>query len=156
MAAAPAIAPVLFNPANLTLFFKGADAMALSNHTCLRLVIEGILIPNDFNNFDNNGLDVIFTDLAKLAIWPADRNAGLLLEIMAFEVSAKSMMHLKGAMKIAKFYENIDRPLDPDNMTWVVTKPFLEQWKALMECKKEDFGLPPSLQRVPQSTSGWN
>ncbi len=62
-----------------------------------------------------------------------------------FEVSAKSKMHLKGAMKIAKFYENIDRPLDSDNMTWVVIKRFLEQWKALMECKKEDVGLPPKL-----------
>jgi hypothetical protein len=46
-------------------------------------------------------------------------------------------------MKIAKFYENIDWPLDPDNMTWVVIKQFLEQWKALMERKKEDVSLPP-------------
>jgi hypothetical protein len=150
MAAAPAIAPVLFNPANLMLFFEGADTMALSNRTHLRLAIEGILIRNDFNNFDDDGLDAIFTNLAKppkvAAIWPADHNhAELLLEIMAFEVSAKSKMHLKGAMKIAKLYENIDWPLDPDNMTWVVIKRFLEQWKALMEHKKEDVGLPPKL-----------
>jgi hypothetical protein len=149
MAAAPAIAPILFNPANLTLFFKGADIMALSNHTCLHLVIEGILVPNDFNDFDNDGLDAIFNNLAKPlkveAIHPADCSAGLLLEIMAFEGSAKSKMRLKGAMKIAKFYENIDRPLDPDSMTWVVIKCFLVQWIALMERKKEDVGLPPKL-----------
>jgi hypothetical protein len=149
MATTPAIAPVLFNPANLTLFFEGADAMALSNCTHLRLAIERIFVPNNFNNFDDNGLDAIFTNLVKppkvAAIWLADCNAGLLLEIMAFEVSAKSKMRLKGAMKIAKFYENIDRPLDPDNMTWVVIKHFLEQWKALMERKKEDIGLPPKL-----------
>jgi hypothetical protein len=30
-------------------------------------------------------------------------------------------------------------------MTWLVIKCFLEQWKALMERKKEDFGLPPKL-----------
>jgi hypothetical protein len=53
MAAAPTIAPILFNPANLTLFFEGADAMALSNCKHLCLAIEGILIPNNFNNFDN-------------------------------------------------------------------------------------------------------
>jgi hypothetical protein len=114
MAAAPAIAPVLFNPANLTLFFESADAMALSNCTRLQLAIEGILVPNNLNDFDNDGLDAIFTNLAKppkvAAIWPADCNARLLLEIMAFEISAKSKMHLKGAMKIAKFYENINRP----------------------------------------------
>ncbi len=48
MAAAPAIAPILFNPANLMLFFEGADAMALSNRTRLHLAIEGILVPNNF------------------------------------------------------------------------------------------------------------
>jgi hypothetical protein len=147
MAAAPVIAPILFNPATLMLFFEGADAMALSDRTCLRLVIEGILVPNEFNDFDDDGLDAIFTNLAKPlkveATCPADCQAGCLLEIMEFEVFAKSKMHLKGAMKIAKFYENINQTLDPDNMTWVVIKCFLEQWKALMEHKKEDVGLPP-------------
>jgi hypothetical protein len=113
------------------------------------LAIEGILVPNNFNNFDNNGLDAIFTNLAKplkvQAICLADRQAGSSLEIMVFEVSAKSKMRLKGAMKIAKFYENIDWTLDPDNMTWVVIKRFLEQWRALMEHKKEDVCLPPKL-----------
>jgi hypothetical protein len=123
--------------------------MALSNCTRLCLAIEVILIPNDFNDFDDDGLDAIFTNLAKppkiQAICLADCQAGRLLEIMAFEVSAKSKMRLKGAMKIAKFYENIDRTLDPNNMTWVVIKRFQEQWKALMEHKKEDVGLPPKL-----------
>jgi hypothetical protein len=151
MDAAPAIAPVLFNPAALMLFFEGADAMALSNCTHLRLVIEGILVPNNFNDFDDDGLDAVFTNLAKPlkveATCLADRQARGLLEIMAFEVSTKSKMRLKGVMKIAKFYENIDRTLDPDNMTWVVIKHFLEQWKALMEHKKEDVGLPPKLMK---------
>jgi len=30
-------------------------------------------------------------------------------------------------------------------MTWLIIKRFLEQWKALMKHKKEDFGLPPKL-----------
>jgi hypothetical protein len=64
---------------------------------------------------------------------------------MAYEVSAKSKMRLKGAQKIVKFYENLGRDLNPQNMTWLVIKRFLEQWNALMERKKEDFGLPPKL-----------
>jgi hypothetical protein len=112
MDAASAIAPVLFNPATLALFFEGADAMALRNCTRLHLEIEGILVPNNFKDFDNDGLDAIFTNLTKPpkveATCPADRQAGHLLEIMAFEVSSKSKMRLKGVMKIAKFYENID------------------------------------------------
>jgi hypothetical protein len=160
MATAPAIAPVHFNPDALMLFFEGTDAMALSNCTHLHLGIEGILVPNDFNDFDNDGLDAIFTNLAKppkvQAIHPADCQARRLLEIMAFEVSAKSKVCLKGAMKIAKFYENIDRTLDPDNMTWVVIKPFLKQWKALMDCKKEDVGLLPKLRKSSPVHKGWN
>ncbi len=30
-------------------------------------------------------------------------------------------------MLIAKFYDNVGRPLDPDNMSWIVIKRFLEQ-----------------------------
>ncbi len=30
-------------------------------------------------------------------------------------------------------------------MTWLAIKRFMEKWKALMECKKEDFGPPPKL-----------
>ncbi len=66
-------------------------------------------------------------------------------EIPAFEVSAKSKMRLKGAMLIAKFYDNVSHPLDPDNMSWIVIKRFLEQWKVLMERKKADHGPPPKL-----------
>jgi hypothetical protein len=103
MATALAIAPVLFNPAALMLLFEGTDATALSNCTCLHLAIEGILVPNDFNNFDDDGLDAIYTNLANppkvQAIRPDDIQAGRLLEIMAFEVSAKSKVHLKGAKK---------------------------------------------------------
>ena len=68
---------------------------------------------------------------------------------MAYEVSVKSKIRLKGAQKIAKFYENVGRDLDPQNMTWLFIKRFLEQWKALMERKKEDFGLPPQAYQKP-------
>ncbi len=80
MATVPAIAPVLFNPTALTLFFEGANTMALSNCTRLHLAIEGILVPNNFNDFDDDGLGAIFTNLAKPpkveAICPADCQAG--------------------------------------------------------------------------------
>ncbi len=54
-------------------------------------------------------------------------------------------MRLKGAMLIAKFYDNVGHPLDPDNMLWIVIKPFLKQWKALMERKKAYHGAPHKL-----------
>ena len=123
--------------------------MALSNHTHLQLAHEGITVPDNFIDFDAEGLEGIFLNLLKpskvLAAGAATLAAGRLREIMAYEVLAKSKMRLKGAQKIAKFYENVGGNLDPQNMTWLVIKCFLEQWKALMERKKEDFGLPPKL-----------
>jgi hypothetical protein len=50
-------------------------------------------------------------------------------------------------MLIVKFYDDVGRPLDPDNMAWPVIKCFLEQWKALMERKKAENGTPPKISK---------
>jgi hypothetical protein len=138
-----AAAPALFNAAALTAFFEKGDAMVLSNRTCLQLASEGILIPDNFKDFDDNGLEAIFLNLAKPPKIPGV--GARMVEARSYEVSAKSKMHCKGAMKISKFYENINQDLDPQNMMRMVIKRFLDQWKALMECKKEDHGLAPKL-----------
>ncbi len=57
-------------------------------------------------------------------------------------------------MLIAKFYDNVGCPMDPDNMSWIVIKHYLEQWKALMECKKADHGPPPKLTKN-QAVHNW-
>jgi hypothetical protein len=146
-----AAAAPLFDAAQLTSFFEGHDYMALSNRTRLQLAFEGITVPDDFIDFDADGLEGIFLNLQKPPKVPATGAAaiaaGCLRKIMAYEVSAKSKMRLKGAQKIAKFYENVRRDLNPQNMTWLVIKRFLEQWKAL---------LPPSLPNTILFTSGWN
>ncbi len=144
MAAAP-----LFDAAALTLFFEDAGSMGLSNCTRLQLAHEGIVVPNNFKEFNKEGLSTIFLNLYKPPKVPAVGAtaiaAGQLREIPAFEVSAKSKMRLKGAMLIAKFYNNVGCPLDPDNMLWIIIKRFLEQWKALIERKKADHGPLPKL-----------
>ncbi len=123
--------------------------MGLSHRTHLQLAVEGITEPKDFKEFNNNGMKAIFTNLLQSpkvpALGVAARAAGTLQEIQAYEVSVKSKMRLNGAMLIAKFYNNVGCPLDPDNMSWPVTKRFLEQWKALMERKKADHGQPSKL-----------
>ena len=153
-----AAAPPLFDAAQLTSFFEGQDYMALTNRTRLQLALEGITVPDNFIDFDADGLEGIFLNLQKPPKVPATGAAaiaaGSLREIMAYEVLAKSKMRLKGAQKIAKFYENVGRDLDPQNMTWLIIKRFLEQWKALMERKKEDFGLPPKLTKHHPAEGG--
>ena len=110
----------------------------------LQLAVEGITIPKDFKEFVNKGMKAIFTNLLKppkiLVTGAAACATGILSKIQAYEVPAKSKMRMNGAMLIAKFYDNVGRPLDPDNMSWLVIKRFLEQWKALMERKKANHG----------------
>ena len=43
------------------------------------------------------------------------------------------------------YYILVGRPMEAANMMWPVIKNFVEQWKALMEKKKADNGLPPKL-----------
>jgi hypothetical protein len=89
----------LFDAAQLTSFFEGPDFMALSNHMRLQLGHEGITVPDDFIDFDAEGLKGIFLNLLKPPKIPAAGAAALaagrLREIMAYEVSAKSKMLLK-------------------------------------------------------------
>ncbi len=123
--------------------------MGLSNPTCLQLAHKGIVVPDNFKEFNKEGLSVIFSNLYKPPKVPVAGAAaiatGQLCKIPAFEVSAKSKMRLKGAMLIVKFYDNVGHPLDPENMLWIIIKRFLEQWKALMKRKKADHGAPPKL-----------
>ena len=141
----------LFDAAALDVFFEDAGSMGLSNRTRLQLAHEGIADPEDFKEFDEDGLNAIFSNLYKPPKIPATGAAaiaaGRLREIQAYEVSAKSKMRLKGAMIIVKFYDDVGRPLDPDNMAWPVIKRFLEQWKALMERKKAENGTPPKISK---------
>ena len=143
------IAAKPFDAAALTVFFEDVGSMGLSNRTRMQLAHEGIADPVDFKEFDADGLDAIFSNLYKPPKVPAAGAAALaagrLREIQAYEVSAKSKMRLKGAMLIVKFYDDVGRPLDPDNMAWPVIKRFLEQWKALMERKKAEIGTPPKI-----------
>ncbi len=153
MAAAP-----IFDAATLTLFLEDAGRIGFSNGTCLQLTHEGIAVPKDFKEFDKEGLSVIFLNLYKPPKVPtpgaAVIAAGQLREISAFEVSAKSKMRLKRAMLIAKFYNNVGCPLDPDNMLRIVIKHFLEQWKALMDRKRADCG-PPQKFTKNQAVHKW-
>ncbi len=50
------MAATLFDAAALTLFFKDAKNMGLTNCTCLQLAVEGITKPDDFKEFKDNGM----------------------------------------------------------------------------------------------------
>jgi hypothetical protein len=152
------MAAPLFNAAALTFFIEDAGSMGLTNRTRMQLGVKGILEPKDLKEFDEDGMKMIFANLFKPPKVPAAGAAAIAAgsprEIQTFEVLAKSKMQLMRAMLIAKFYNDIGCPMDPDNMTWPVIKQFLEQWNALMECKKADHGSPPKLTKT-QAVHKW-
>ncbi len=84
----------LFDAAALDVFFEDAVSIGLSNCTRLQLAYEGIEVPEDFKEFDEDGLDAIFLNLYKPPKIPAPGAAALaagrLREIQAYKVSAKS------------------------------------------------------------------
>ena len=75
----------LFNAAALDVFFEDAGSMGLSNRTRLQLAHEGIADPKDFKEFNEDGLNAIFSNLYKPpkipAIGAAAIAAGRLREI---------------------------------------------------------------------------
>ncbi len=117
-----------FDANTLTHFFEDVGNMGLSNCMWVQLAVESIGTPDDFMEFDEDGLAAIYQNLNKPPKITTT-TVGRLREVAAFEVAAKSKMRLKGAMLITKFYENVGQPLDPDNMPWPVIKRFIEQWK---------------------------
>ena len=54
-----------FNAAALTAFWEDNGAMALSNRTRVQLDNEGITIPEDLDEYDDEGMEKIFSNLAK-------------------------------------------------------------------------------------------
>jgi hypothetical protein len=86
------MAASLFDATALTLFFEDANNMGLSNHTRLQLANEGITDPEDFKEFDKDGMTAIFSNLLMPPKVPATgaaaRANGTLREIQAYEVSA--------------------------------------------------------------------
>jgi hypothetical protein len=86
----------LFDAAALTLFFEDAINMGLSRCTREQLAVEGITVPEDFKEFNKEGMKAIFANLFKPPKVPvtgtAARAAGTLRKIQAYEVSAKQCL----------------------------------------------------------------
>jgi hypothetical protein len=94
-------------------------------------------------------VNLIYRNLRKPAKVSWDGVAGArgeLCEIQAYELLAKSQICLTIGAVAAKFYDNIGRALDPNNMLWTVLKRFDKQHKALMARKVGDLTyVPPKL-----------
>ncbi len=103
-------------------------------------------MPDDFEDFpEKEDLKGMFRQLLKPAKTPWLGANALPQEVATFVIPAKLMIRLQEVRIIVLYYKMVGRMIETGDLLWAVVKNFVEQWKALMEKKDDDFGQPPRL-----------
>jgi hypothetical protein len=127
---------MVLTAAQTTLFFEGADQMAIPNATVLDLVNEGINTVDDLSEFDKDTIVQIAYNLRRP---PAGA---------PFVFGAKSQKRLIVACELVRYYETVGRALTAANLQWNrVMKNFEIQWTALMDKKSKDEPGTPKISK---------
>ena len=137
--------------AQTTLFFEANDQMAIPQPTLAQLQNEGIMIINDFREFDKDTLQQIDDNLRRpegrvpyptyvppnTMLVPAP--VVLMVPTPPFIFGAKSQKRLQVACELVFFYDRIGQRLTAANVQWnTQKKKFGDKCKALKTCKKDD------------------
>lgn len=125
--------------------------MGIPNATRLQLVTEGIVSVDDLEEFDEANMKQITDNLrrpsGRVPVDPAVPN-GPTVATPPFEIGAKSIIRLKAASDIVRYYQTTGRPLTAANMQWdPVVKSFVEHWKDLKARKTTDKPETPKISR---------
>ena len=131
-------------------FFTADTQMGIPALTLPGLAIEGITVPDDLLDFNEDDLKTVMSNLRRPAGTipdPADPTA--VIPRPSYEFGAKSFKRLKIAALAVSYYESIGRPCTPDNMHFShVLKDFSEQWESLVEKKDETVPDVPTITRA--------
>jgi hypothetical protein len=121
-------------------FFKDKDSMnCVSDDAVLALKDEGITIPEDLIDFEDDDIDNMARNLGKI---PTPNTIRL---------SAICVKRLKIAAACARFYKSIGRDLSKSNMAYAVMSIFWKQWQALDTQKKSKD--KPSFPKMDRNTN---
>ena len=135
---------------NTAAFFTADTQMGIPALTLPGLAIEGITVPDDLLDFNEDDLKTVMSNLRRPAGTipdPADPTA--VIPRPSYEFGAKSFKRLKIAALAVSYYESIGRPCTPDNMHFShVLKDFSEQWESLVEKKDETVPDVPTITRA--------
>ena len=123
MATAPGKMPL--TAAQLTAFWTNAAQMGLSARTRTQIAVEGLVTPDDFEDFnDEADLEGLF----KLLLKPPKVMIGAVLtEVASYVIPAKTMIRLHGVRLIMVYYRMVGRAVEADDLLWPVVKSFVEQ-----------------------------
>ena len=124
-------------------FFEDEDQMGIPAATRVRLVEEGIVDMQSLEEFNKESLDEVVKNLrsppGRVPNPDPGAPAGSTIPTPPFVIGARSLMRLKVATDIVRYYTNTGRVLTLQNMRWDPTmKSFDEAWKALKERKDGD------------------
>jgi len=121
-APAPHLGSMLSN-VEVKSFFKDKDNMNCSTDDAVTaLAVEGISIPEDLIDFEDDDIDNMSRNLTKLTT--------------PIRLSAICVKRLKIAAECARFYHSIGRDLSKSNMSYLVMSIFWKQWQSLISEKK--------------------
>lgn len=136
-----------------TTFFENNAQMDIPTATRAQLIAEGLEDVEDLSDFDKASLKLLAENIHRPRgmIPNPDPNAppGTMIQPPPFVFGAKSQLHLKGAMRLVKYYQTVGRPLTVANIQWnPIIKLFMEHWKELMDCKDADT---PSIPKITKT-----
>jgi hypothetical protein len=133
----------------LTIFWTDNNQMGLSARICAKMETEGLMLPEDFADFaKKEDLNALYRTLLKptKTTVGASVNAGL-REVSQYKIPTRLQIRLHVAQKMMAYYTIVGRLVEADDLLWPVIKSFSEQWKALLEKKAADAGVPPKLDK---------
>ena len=138
-----------------TAFFQNAPQMALNAAQRTRLAHEGLVVVEDFSDFQSDQLDQAFKNMrASIPGVPEVLDAHNNVVVPAIPpvlpciISAKCSLRLKVAAKAYHYYYSIGRARTPANMNYsTVLKNFHTEHEALLKLAKKDPPKVPTLSK---------
>ena len=129
---------MVFTAIQNTSFFTDAVQMGLLVRTRQTLVNEGISVADDLQKFEDDEWDQFSGNCKRPPKIVEPNNSNLLINQVPFLVPVKSLKRLKEALRIARFYKAVGRPLSHQKFRWQhVIKNYAIQQKAMEKMLKE-------------------
>jgi len=123
-------------------FFTSPVQMGVPADTYDQLQVEGITTVDDLAEFDSDAFKQITDSLrrpgGRIPDPAPNADDGATIPTPAFVIGAKSLLRLKAAAKLVRYYQTVNRGITPGNMQWnPIVKNFLHHWKVLEDRKAE-------------------
>lgn len=135
-----------FSPAATLAFFTDHAQIGLDEDLRLSLVSQGVTDVTSLAEFDDDDWDTIHKSTIVQPPAPT-RNAPA---PPARKIPARSLIRLKIASEVVRYYRCINRPVEPEMMLWPILEAFKEEWKALKDRKEMN---PKDIPKLTKNTT---